>query len=87
MTKINLDTIREMNLQVGTPIEIIRKNGKYKEIGYFVDSERKNGVMRYTLSQKVNNPITKSSEIEYELELRSMFEIDIEDIRILEYKK
>jgi hypothetical protein len=78
-----LEEIKGMNIPVGTPIEIILKNSKYKQIGYFVDSEKEKGVIRYTLDQKVSNPITQEDEIIYRLTLKSEFERDIEDIKIL----
>jgi len=92
MTKTILDKIKEMNIPVGTPIEVIVKtsdNQTFKSIGYFVEvskngSEKKKwekyGTLVYNISTgkhlNANFPTTQGIGTEL-----------IEDIKILEYKK
>ena len=80
---LTLEKIKELNLKVGTPIELdinlgnfIGKDMKQKVLGYFnlVDKEEK---ILY-ICDKIGSPYTKRE---------SYFFAHIEDIKILDYKK
>jgi hypothetical protein len=92
MTKTMLEKIKEMNIPVGNPIEVIVKasdNQNFKAMGYFVEvckngSENKDWEKYGTLVYNISTGKPWDSDSPTRQEIGTYY---IEDIKILEYKK